>query len=306
MTIAILLTIVAGGCFIAENRVEIDMILKKLLKEEEKLIFKVKNSKQSCIDEENKDIRDYNLILLTGTIDPMFFSDKNADKSINVVLSDATERLNQYCEVIRKFISESPFDRIVFAENTNHPFDTQMFIQLADNHGKKFEFIRCVLNETEKGIMRKKGKSYGEGKLISYAVKNSRLIAEVDVIYKITGRVFLNNGASILKSKHKVKNEFISKNKIGWSNTEFFKINKQDFIKYFYGVEDFADDYAERSIERVYYRILRENKVDVKAFRAYPVLHGRVASTVSRFYDKTKLQLAICEILSYIGYYDIN
>lgn len=246
------------------------------------------------------------LILLTGTIDPDFFKDEQSGNGVNVVLADANQRLQQYCEVIERFIKESIFDYIVFSENTDFPFDVRRYDEMAASWGKKFEFLRCPLAADEIIRMREKGKSFGEGKLISYAIENSQLISEVETIYKITGRVFLENSRQIVANSQKEYNEFISKNKIGWSNTEFFKVNIEDFKKYFLGQELETDDFSERSIERVYYDLMKRNKIKCKGFRVYPKLHGRVASTAARNYDKSAISLFLCNIASKLGIFDLK
>lgn len=246
------------------------------------------------------------LILLTGTINPEIFRDKQSGNGINVVLTDSNLRLQQYCSVIERFIRESIFDYIVFVENSDFPFDARKYEEISDLQGKKFEFLRCPLSADEIAWMREKGKSFGEGKLISYAIDNSRLISQVETVYKITGRVFLENSKQIVAKSQKDYNEFISKNNIAWSNTEFFKVKVEDFKKYFRGHELEADDFAERSIERVYYTLMKKNGIKCKAFRVYPKLHGRVASTVARNYDKSGYQLFLCNLASRFGFFDLK
>lgn len=66
-----------------------------------------------------------NTLLLTGTIDPNVFNTNKDDKPINVYLTDARERLNQYNAAIERYIKESSFDSIVFAENSGAKFDLE-------------------------------------------------------------------------------------------------------------------------------------------------------------------------------------
>lgn len=74
-----------------------------------------------------------NTLLLTGTIDPNVFNTNKDDKPINVYLTDARERLNQYNAAIERYIKESSFDSIVFAENSGAKFDFQRFELLASS-----------------------------------------------------------------------------------------------------------------------------------------------------------------------------
>lgn len=78
-----------------------------------------------------------NTLLLTGTIDPNVFNTGVDEKPINVYLTDASERLSQYNISIERYIKESAFDRIVFAENSGAKFDAERFELLAEQYGKK-------------------------------------------------------------------------------------------------------------------------------------------------------------------------
>lgn len=69
-------------------------------------------------------ITDYT-VLLTGTIDSSVFN------NIGNIITDTNERLSQYEESLTRWITESVFTRIVFAENSGYPFDYNYFCNLA-------------------------------------------------------------------------------------------------------------------------------------------------------------------------------
>ena len=251
-------------------------------------------------------MQERNLILLTGTIDPSFFNGDSADKKVNVVLIDPKERLAQYEDVISRMIQESAYSDIVFIENTNYPFNSDKYLEMAYKAGKSFECIRHMHSEEDLFKLRELGKSYGEAALIDYAIKKSDLIADMDEIYKITGRVFLKNSAQVIKGKKSCPNQIITKNKIGWCNTEFFKVNKADYLSYLSTAMEYVNDYNEESIERIYYRLAKKSGMRIKSFPTYPLLSGRVASTISRTYDKTGWRLWAYRTLNYLGYYNLK
>jgi hypothetical protein len=251
-------------------------------------------------------MQERNLILLTGTIDPTYFNDESVDEKINVVLIDPKERLAQYENVISRMIQESAYSDIVFIENTNHYFNSDKYMEMAAKAGKSFECIRHILSREDRLKLRQLGKSYGEAALIDYAIKNSDLIARVDEIYKITGRVFLKNSAQVVKGKKSCPNQIVSKNKMGWCNTEFFKVNKADYLTHLSMAMEFVNDHSEESIERIYYRLAKKSGMRVKSFPTYPLLSGRVASTVSLTYDQTGWILWAYRILNFLGYFNLK
>ena len=108
-------------------------------------------------------------ILLTGTIDVT----KTAGGYNSVTIMDTSERLTQYNSAIERFIINSAFNKIVFVETTNYPFDDRIFIDLANKYNKQFEYLTFqgdIINVKEKG------KSYGEAEAILYGLKNSILL----------------------------------------------------------------------------------------------------------------------------------
>ena len=234
-----------------------------------------------------------NTLLLTGTIDPNVFNKNIEDKPINVYLTDARERLKQYNTAIERYIKESTFDSIVFAENSGAKFDSKRFELLAEQYGKKFEYILRVLSKEQIFRMQQKGKSYGEADLIDFAFRNSILISQASQVYKATGRAFLTNSKRVISN---VPNQFIAKNKIGWVNTEFFKVDKNDYFTYLAVGIDLMDDYKSQNIERVWYKLIKESRgeLQAKAFKAFPRLHGVIGSAINKHYDKSKTQYFVC------------
>lgn len=92
-------------------------------------------------------------LLLTGTIDSSVYN------NVGNQITDIRVRLNQYEESIRRYIKETPFDPIVFIDNSGYQFDEERFKKLAEKEGKEFEFIKGSICVEE---IIKKGKSYGD------------------------------------------------------------------------------------------------------------------------------------------------
>lgn len=247
------------------------------------------------------------VLLLTGTINPNVFNVNEGMKPINVYLVDKNQRLLQYHESIKNYIIKSAFTKIIFVENTGEFFDANKFIELADQYGKKFEFLYHVMTTEQICLMQKKGKSYGEANLIDYGMKHSSLITDAKVVYKATGRAFLTNSQKILWGgvRHNCS-EFIIKNKIGWANTEFFRVNKKDYFEYLQQGINCMDDYSNQNIERIWYGLIKDSKMPVTCFDSFPRLHGTIGSANGKNYDKKKCQYFVCDILCRMKYFSIK
>ena len=226
----------------------------------------------------NKSDRIY--AILTATIDPSVYN------NVNSVLTDVEERLKQYKESFRRYIEESAFTDIVVAENSEYPFDKKYYEDLAEQHGKRFEYLDCPRHIEETIAY---GKSYGESTLITDALNMSQLLAETSTIYKLTGRVFLKNSYSIVKTMKKHKNEFLVMDKYSWCYTHVFKFNKQDY----YDVFQHADKRIMESkvnIEHNYYKLIVKNfdRLDIGCFRVWPYVLGHHGTTGASYNNSFK------------------
>lgn len=246
-----------------------------------------------------------NVLLMTGTIDPSSFICNNN----NLAVKDVKVRLEQYNSAIKRYITESCFDKIVFVETSNYSFEYESFISLAKENNKEFEYITFMGNIE---CVQKKGKSYGEAEAILYALKNSRLLANEETIYKVTGRIFLTNSYNIIKTKATCKNEFLSyfKYKDRRCVTYFFKFNKSDYLEYFSNTQELVDDGNGIDIETVYYRKMIKLQMDgkpfeVKPFRCYPRINGIIGG-IGVPYDKSKLFYFIEDIMIKMNFFTIS
>jgi hypothetical protein len=208
------------------------------------------------------------IAVLTATIDP-------AAGKAHVVLSDKHERLSQYLENIRKLILKTDFDCIVFCENSHYQHDYSALTTLAESHGKILEILSFTGSNDLIGI---KGKSYGEGEILNYAIDNSAYLADDRTsFYKLTGRISVENVNAILAgSRH--DNIFIRwdirKDEV---DTRFFKSQVKFFKDTLYPLLDSIDERSSLSIEEVYFNALRGNPA-VRSFPAYPTIRGTCAS----------------------------
>ena len=235
-------------------------------------------------------------ILLTGTINPTIFN------NTNVKLINKDERLRQYEDSITKYIKYSVFNKIVFIENSGYPFDERKFKEIAKKYGKLFEFLQ-ISTDVNKTI--DLGKSYGEAILIKEGIERSRLLENEDIIYKVTGRIFLKNSKKLWNNSENKKNQFIVFNKSKWCNTMFFKVNKEDFNNVLKNAYLYCNEKQGKDIESVYYDLLSKSNIKVDTFSKYPDLTGVVGTTGEK-YDRSKIKMFIKNILIKIGFYTLN
>ena len=215
-----------------------------------------------------------NIVVLTATIDPSV-------GNVHVVLSDKLERLNQYLENIKNLILKSDFNRIVFCENSHYQHDYSSLATLAQNHGKELEILSFMGSND---IIKVKGKGYGEGEILNYAINNSAYLkSNSTTFYKLTGRIYVDNVNKILADSHH-DNIFIrwdiKKKEV---DTRFFKAQVGFYKENLYRLLDSCDERTGISIEEVYFNVLKGNS-GIYSFTSYPVIRGMCAS-LGRPYD---------------------
>lgn len=222
-------------------------------------------------------------LLLTGTIDTGAFGNNN------VVVTNTEERLSQYIEVVENYVQNSPFDLIVFAENSGYPFPSEKMAELAQRAGKVFEFIFI---ETSREKTAAFGKSYGEAYLITQAIERSRYLKSCSFVYKSTGRVFLQNADQICETAFNGRSEFITIRHRQACLTVFFKLSLADYQRGLSVLPEYCNEKEGMDIERGFYRLLSEKQIEYACFPVYPQLHG-VCGTNGGPYDKSAKNLLI-------------
>ena len=125
------------------------------------------------------------IILLTACINPggMPFT----------VVSDATQRLNQYLLALQFYLQNTSCP-IVFVDNSN--MDKTPFLEYESQYGSRLEILSFDGNK-----VKTQGMGLGEMEIIEYALIHSKfnLLLDKHRIVKITGRLIVRNINSLLK-----------------------------------------------------------------------------------------------------------
>ena len=231
------------------------------------------------------------VLLITATIDSGHFGNTRTK------VTDTTVRLKEYTRNLEKYIVESRFDSIVFAENSGYEMDYGYYYDLCRKHGKSIEFLYLPVS-VDKVI--EKGKSYGEAKLISDAFLNSKLINKQNTFYKVSGRIWIQNINDLIDDKE--DSCFIAHNFMGWVLTSFFKIRTDTFRDNLLNAYMICDDSTDNCIEHVYHHLLRNSIHKIYSFNTFPIKVGVIGGSGSA-YTKTKRQIARRNLLLKLNAY---
>src|SRR5262249_46354525 len=107
------------------------------------------------------------------------------------VVTDPGLREQQYIDSILFYIGSAGTKKIVVCDNSG--FDYSKIERLpaqAKQHGKEIEFLSF---QGDKDKIKQRGKGYGEGEIMEYTFRNSRLLGKESDFFKVTGRVLVLN-----------------------------------------------------------------------------------------------------------------
>lgn len=235
------------------------------------------------------------LLLLTGTIDPSVFN------NTNVVITSATERFEQYYHSIKNYIDTGMFSSVVFAENSGYPFPIEEMIEYAKKFNTQFEYVRVVTN-IQKTI--ELGKSYGEADCIEQGLEKSVLAKNEDYFIKCSGRVFIKNLKKMCKGNKRC-NKFLFRDDMQWCYTLIFQMNIDEYKQHFYRCKVLCNERNNVDIEKTFYKIILEDKINFKCFRSYPNIEGLCGTTGNPYNQRYYLK-SFCTKLGLFSHNPIN
>lgn len=197
------------------------------------------------------------VILLTATIKP--------GRMIMTKLKNEEIRIQQYLNAIEYYLVNTKFN-IVFCENTN----TNIFSKINSEYKEsRLEYLSFSGNDYDFSY----GKSYGERKIIEYALENSKFLGKAKYILKITGRLKILNINRLINStinNRTVYCEFLFKEFI----CAVCYILPKDSLKKFINMEisSFNENIGNHIETALYKYLLSDKSLNIKEF--HPIIDG--------------------------------
>lgn len=234
------------------------------------------------------------VLLMTGTIRP--FS--------NIKHCDVNTRYAEYMANIKRYIMQSNFDAVIFAENSGYEIDTEYFKKLAKENNKKFEYINVSMDNGVSST----NMSVGDACIIRAALNRSKILTEYGIkcFWKVSGRLWINNINFILaKTTDRQKNVFLYAPRYNSIQTWLFKANIYDLKKYFLtdeaidSMKNSCIEYAFKAVYDVY-----KKKIAVERFPDYPDVEG--VNSSGNQYTSSKGKLYLRNLFLRAGYYTVR
>lgn len=228
------------------------------------------------------------VLLITGCICP------NANQPY-LLISEPKIRYDQYVDSIVFYIEHTEVKKIVFCESSNYlDFEYEKILKLAKGKNKEFEWLTF---QGDNKRIETKGKGYGEGEIIKYALNKSNLLCKANAFAKVTGRLKIKNLDEIMR-KIKWKNNYFNAdiNSKQGIDTRFYYCQKEFYKTYLIDLYLKCDEYNKLSLEKVFYATLIRNK-EIRNLPLYPIFVGISAGNGNIYSEKGSIKLKIADVL---------
>lgn len=236
--------------------------------------------------------------IITGTISP--------DRRMNqLAVTDTEERLKQYTDALEFLISEKVFSKIVFCDNSAYAVEQLQFLEdLAAGNGIRLELLSF---QGDSAQCVRHGKGYGEGEILEYVFSNSELLRNESFFVKITGRLKVVNIREICRRLKTDKIYFNIPNRTirEYYDTRIYAMPVEIFRQFFLSAYSRVWDDRGIYLEKVYTRVLLQNRLTVSNFPQYPRITGIGGSTGLK-YEYTEWKCKIKDLVSLLGGYLVH
>ena len=150
--------------------------------------------------------------------------------------------------------------------------------------------VEQINYQQDRDLVVKKGKGYGEGKLIEYAIDHSALLSRVDHFFKCTGKLYVRNFPAVHSAikANNLSNLFWRYMGDGtwlqpWTDTRFYYTSKSfatnQLLPAYFASNDTADDICEHRL----YEAVERNLKPGKALR--PLVTGYAGASGEPYFD---------------------
>lgn len=185
--------------------------------------------------------------------------------------------------------------KIVICDATGGELLTGADLVLLEQMDVNVEQISYIQNDD---LVIAKGKGYGEGLLIEFALRNSKFLGEESNFFKCTGKVYCRNFESVFEliKQNNIQNIFWRYLGEGdglqaWADMRFFYASKKFYEEILIPAYLNSDD-SKACVEHLSFIAINENLPQAKALR--PMLSGFAGYTGKPYFDVS------------LGYLDMN
>lgn len=197
-----------------------------------------------------------------------------------LAVADAEARRQQYLDSLGWALHETPFTKIVYCDNSDASAPAELLAHTQAT-GKQLEWLHFAGDAARTAAQ---GKGYGEGEILAYALAHSALLADAEMLCKLTGRLTVANIGRFFRLAKPGRLYF-------WGNglnsvavdTRFYAMPKALYEAQFRDAYRAVNDRENHWLEHSFYDAYRRCGVRCAALPLYPDLRGQSGSMGVRY-----------------------
>lgn len=211
----------------------------------------------------------------------------------NTTLKSSGERRQSYVNAISNWLTQTSMKSVVICENTGDTGLGEAVHEVAAAQSKKVEYLTYV---GDAAMVQLRGKGYGDGEIIEYALENSKVLKEDDGgFFKVTGRLNVANFDEIKRRLRGTENCFNLMSTVfrcdRQVDTRFFYVQQGYYRERLLAAYKSVDDQNGRYLEHQFYSVLAGDP-HVKRFPRQPEIVGASATMGKKYRAKSRLRAA--------------
>lgn len=200
-------------------------------------------------------------------------------------LNDSKKRIDFTIESLKQWALISPGLDIVICDGSGYDFEKLISATplLKTLNVEVLHFY----NDLE--MVKSKGKGYGEGEIIAYALNHSDLLNESDTFSKCTAKYWVNNFQECVASHQKnisIEKYYDSKYSLRYQacDTQFYIVEKDFYLKKLLNSHKTSNDFQSYFLEHAFAKEIILNKITGTEFKIKPLVFG-ISGTTGDFFS---------------------
>lgn len=203
------------------------------------------------------------------------------------MLTDVDVRLRLTLQSIEQWRSTPMVSHVVVCDGSG--FDLGPYIKNMDTE-KIGANCEVVFFNNDVAKVRSKGKGYGEGEIVNYALEHSLILREAIVFAKCTGKLWVENFVDCLKRFNGLAAfDFHGKFTPNQIDTRFYIVNKEFFNLNLAVLHNHVDDSKGFYLEHAYRNGLKNTKLSSYVMTPTPKICG-ISGSMGTIYKYNKIK----------------
>ena len=211
------------------------------------------------------------------------------------VLTDATARLELTLNSIQQWRATQGVSHVIVCDGSGFdlgPYINNMSINQAGVGCEVISFINDVAG------VEAKGKGYGEGEIVNYALQHSQVLKDASHFAKCTGKLWVENFADCLNGFNGIAAfDFHGNFKPEQIDTRFYVVSKDFFVSHMAALHHCVNDSNGFYLEHAFRDGLQAHKLSDYVMYPTPRISG-VSGSMGVLFEPSRIKAALRDIRS--------